>query len=87
MRAAALGVVAAAAAGAWLFKKRGKSVEETTDEQLIEATVNGADAPSAAITARSPRVTVRIEPKRNWMRVTVNAPAADTSTTPPAIPV
>ena len=43
--------------------------------------------PSVAITARSLRVTVRIEPNRYVNRFAFSAPAAEMSTTPPAIPV
>ena len=43
--------------------------------------------PSAATSARSRRVTVRIEPKRNEKRLAFSAPAAETSTTPAAMPV
>ncbi len=46
-----------------------------------------AAIPSVAITSRSPRVTVRIEPNRYWKRLTLSAPADETSTTPAAMPV
>jgi hypothetical protein len=43
-------------------------------------------APSTATITTSSGVTVRIDPKRNEKRSTLRAPAADTRTTPPAIP-
>ena len=50
-------------------------------------TVASPTAPSAAMTAKLVRVTVRIDPNRYWNRSTFNAPAAETRTTPAAIPV
>ena len=44
-------------------------------------------APSTATSAKSDQVTVRIEPKRKEKRLAFSAPAAETSTTPAAIPV
>jgi hypothetical protein len=43
--------------------------------------------PRAATSTTSPRVTVRIDPNRKLKRSTLRAPAAETSTTPAAIPV
>ena len=51
------------------------------------AIVTRAPIPSTSTVQRSFRVTVRIEPKRNWKRLTLSAPARETSTTPAAIPV
>jgi hypothetical protein len=63
------------------------STTTATSGRYSSAISVSAPAPSAAITTRSERVTVRIDPKRNWNRLTFSAPAAETSTTPPAMPV
>ena len=51
------------------------------------AIVARAPIPSTRTVQRSLRVTVRIEPKRNWKRFTLSAPARETRTTPAAMPV
>ena len=51
------------------------------------AIVARAPIPSTSTVQRSLRVTVRIEPNRNWKRLTLSAPARETRTTPAAMPV
>ena len=63
------------------------SSETATSPRSSTATVSSAPRPSVAMIARSPRVTVRIEPKRYANRFAFSAPAAEISTTPPAMPV
>src|SRR5919197_1452784 len=58
-----------------------------TSARSSTAIVSSAPRPSTAITARSLRETVRIEPNRYANRFAFSAPAAEMSTTPPAMPV
>ena len=63
-------------------------VEDGRDEPAEEDGDRGEGRPPSTSTVqRSSRVTVRIEPNRYWNRLTLSAPALDTSTTPAAIPV
>ena len=63
------------------------SSETANRPRSSTAIVASAASPRVAITTRSPRVTVRIEPKRYWKRFTFSAPADETITTPAAMPV